>query len=63
MSVLEAIGFFYLVFATGIFTAALLITIAYVCTVGTKTTWRWIQKGQHQEAEDLEFKRIVRTGQ
>lgn len=67
MTVFEALGFFYVVFATGLFTAAFLIAAGVAGYVGLQTLKQRYIRGAIEERKDLldqlELKRMTRTGQ
>lgn len=67
MTVFETIGFFWTVFATGIFTACFLIAAALSIHAGIAVLVRRYRRGDIEEARDVleqtELRRMTRTGQ
>jgi len=66
LSILEALGFFYIVMATGTFTAALLSAAFVSIAIGVQTAVRRYKRGEIEESKDLldqaQLNRAIRTG-
>lgn len=67
MSIFETIGLFWVIFSTGMFTAEVLVAAGVAGYVGLQTLQQRYTRGTIEERKDLleqlELKRMTRTGQ